>query len=120
MLTKYKKALCSVLVASIACLFMPILSTPAYAAGGSVQCPADDVVGLWIEVRNGISGWADLRSTPLSSISEFYYDTQGKEWRGHVGCGGTPEEWGYTIYTNWTKAESATISCTSPTICIVG
>ena len=120
MLTKYKKALCSVLVASIACLFMPILSTPAYAAGGSVQCPADTVVGLWIEVSGGISGWAKLEPTPDSSISAFSYDTQGKEWRGHVGCGGTPENWGYTIYTNWTREESATITCISPIICRVG
>lgn len=87
-------------------------STPAYAASGSVTCSTSQIVGLWIEVGGGRSGWAGRSRTNDFRVNRWWYNTQGKWWRAHVGCGGSQQHWGVTIFSNWTNRQGVTtISC---------
>ncbi len=53
-------------------------SSPAYAAGGTASCAMNEIVGIWIEVDGGRSGWADRKLTNNPRINQWSYDTQGK------------------------------------------
>lgn len=87
-------------------------SSPAYAAGGTASCAMNEIVGIWIEVDGGRSGWANRKLTNNPRINQWSYDTQGKRWSANVGCGGTPQNWRWTIGSNWTFIQgAATISC---------
>lgn len=61
------------------------------------------VVGLWIEVEGGTSGWAQLSpGNPNTNYNKTWsYNTQGKRWQAHVGINGTPEKWDTTIKSGW-------------------
>lgn len=86
--------------------------TPAHAASGTVTCSTSQVVGMWVEVSGGRSGWAGRSGTNDFRVNNWWYDTQGKHWRAHVGCGGTPRYWGVTALSNWTNRQgTTTVSC---------
>jgi hypothetical protein len=79
--------------------------TPASAAGsGDVQCVYgnNQVVGIWVEVSGGTSGWATRWN---DGYGGNYYSypaiDQGKTYRLHVGCSGTSQNWGITFYSSW-------------------
>lgn len=82
-----------------------------YAASGSVTSYSTElkIVGIWIEVEGGTSGWAWLSSNQLQRAS-WNYDTQGKKWRAHIGVGGDPQNWLYKVYTPWTTSTSDGLS----------
>ena len=77
-----------------------ITAQPAYAAGGNVfDENGRPIVGMWVEVQGGRSGWAELRGS--GSNRTWYYDTQGKPYQVHVGVGGTPQRWDSNIKSGW-------------------
>ena len=57
------------------------------------------IVGMWVEVQGGRSGWAELHGS--GSNRTWYYDTQGKPYQVHVGVGGTPQRWDSNIKSGW-------------------
>jgi hypothetical protein len=62
------------------------------ANDGQVICMnSAEVVGVWVAVQDGASGWA--RRTGQGNAQNWHYDTQGKPYELHVGCGGSPAEW---------------------------
>lgn len=69
------------------------LSVPANAAdSGRVYCVnGEAVVGVWVTVQNGTSGWA--RRGGQGSSQTWSYGTQGKPYKLTVGCGGSPAKW---------------------------
>lgn len=89
-----KKGILAVLLAFV---FALQLGGIAYADSGIITNPyGEPIVGVWIEVHNGRSGWASWE--PVNSYSRnivrWNYDTQGKDWEAHVGRGGTRIDWG--------------------------
>lgn len=88
-----------------------ITAAPANAASGKVSCGVNNPVGMWVEVSGGTSGWATLANTSSPRVKNWSYNTQGKQWRARVGCGGTSENWKYSITSNWTTLQGATVSC---------
>ena len=59
---------------------------------GDVVCNNGDgpVEGVWIQAQGG-SGWA-------SGTSVFSKSGVTVPWTVHVGCGGSPSNWEYTVY----------------------
>ena len=53
-------------------------ATSAYASSGTVTCSTSAVVGMWVNVSGGSSGWATLTSTSNPNIKNWSYNTQGK------------------------------------------
>jgi hypothetical protein len=71
-------------------------------AAGTVECASGrDVEGVWIETRDG-AGWAFPSSNPhQKNISSFKRPLPHPEIYGvHVGCGGSPDNWASTNYSN--------------------
>ena len=71
---------------------------------GEVVCAGGEspVVGVWVKVRGGTSGWATL-SNKRGHKANWSYDTQGKKYQLHIGCGGTPQRWETNTRTGWTR-----------------
>jgi hypothetical protein len=86
-------------------------ASPAHAAaGGSVTCNGEPVVGVWIEKvsGSGSSGWA---WTPNNgSWTQPYYReniSSSATFNVHVGCGGTPSNWKYTTRSIHTQSSTS-------------
>jgi hypothetical protein len=82
------------------------LTAPHASAAGSgdVQCVYgnNQVVGVWVEVSGGTSGWATRWSDGYGGNFYSYSAIGAGKWhRLHVGCSGTPQNWGITFYTPW-------------------
>ena len=76
----------------------------AEASGGTIlDSYQRDIVGVWVEVQGGQSGWAQFRPTIKGQKYSVWwrYDTQGKNFKLHIGVGGTPKEWQYNVKTVW-------------------
>ena len=76
--------------------------TTAEASSGNIMdTRARPIVGVWVEVQGGRSGWAGFSpSVPGQRYSvSWNYDTQGKPFSLHIGVGGTPQRWQYNIKT---------------------
>ena len=81
-------------------LFSGLASSHVYAAGGNVMDESQrEIVGMWVEVQGGRSGWATLRGQGYSKT--WYYNTQGKPYQVHVGVGGSPQHWENSIHSDW-------------------
>jgi hypothetical protein len=80
-------------VIGTACLVVLSPAQFAHAANsGQVMCMnREEVVGVWVEVQGGKSGWASR--TGQGYAQNWHYDTQGKPYELHVGCGGSPASW---------------------------
>lgn len=81
-------------------------STAGAANAGTVMCVnGAKVVGVWVQVNGGRSGWATRSGAGYSQ--RWSYNTQGKSYRLDVGCGGTPSKWQYRTTTGsfkkWTN-----------------
>lgn len=76
----------------------------AHAANsGTVMCANQDpVVGVWVQVSGGTSGWAARSGSGYSQ--KWSYNTQGKSYQLHVGCGGTPQKWASNLKTPYTTS----------------
>ena len=81
--------------------------TALAANNGRVMCVNQaPVVGVWVNVSRGTSGWAGWSTTGVSYSATWSYNTQGKPYSLTVGCGGTPAKWASSsstpVYsTNW-------------------
>lgn len=78
--------------------------SPASAGSGNVMCANQaTVVGVWVDVNGGTDGWATRTGSGYSQ--GWSYNTQGKSYSLHVGCGGTPQNWASNnktpYYSNW-------------------
>ena len=77
------------------------------ANSGSVMCVNQaNVVGVWVTVSGGTSGWAARSGSGYSQ--RWSYNTQGKSYKLTVGCGGSPSNWASssstpTFSTNWSN-----------------
>lgn len=68
------------------------------ANAGTVMCANEvDVVGVWVDVSGGASGWAARRGSGYSQT--WNYNTQGRPYSLTVGCGGSPSKWATTSST---------------------
>jgi hypothetical protein len=71
-------------------------SAAASNISGKVMCiSGDGVVGVWIDAKNGGSGWAKWIPTngfPQQASFSFTLP-KGGIYSVHVGCGGSPAKW---------------------------
>jgi len=92
-------------------------AAPASASvSGDIQCfyGNDAVVGAWVEVPGGTSGWASLSPDGYGGANYSYGAVSaGTTYRLHVGCGGTPQSWGTTFYTPYVTGGYYDWICTS-------
>jgi hypothetical protein len=84
-----------------------LMAQPAGATvrSGNVACWADhqNVVGVWVEVSGGGSGWASWSGDTSRSTSWWRYDVpSGRSYRLHIGCGGTKSAWKSKAICPWT------------------
>lgn len=81
-----------------------ISAIPVFAISGKVkETTGHGIVGMWVEVEGGRSGWAKLTGGEAGTSYEktWTYDTQGKPFKVAIGYGGTPQEWEKSIHSNW-------------------
>jgi hypothetical protein len=71
----------------------------AHAANsGSAMCANQaTVVGVWVNVSGGASGWATR--TGSGYRQGWSYNTQGRPYSLTVGCGGSPSRWAVSTST---------------------
>jgi hypothetical protein len=72
------------------------ISDSVAAAIGTVECATGrPVEGVWVDVANGHSGWAEWAAEPNNPDRASYsYELQmAGKYTVHVGCGGSPENW---------------------------
>lgn len=95
-------------------------AVPAMAAtetiSGTITCfyGNDQNVGVWVETSSGTSGWAAL-GTNADGQSTYSYNkvNVGASYRLHVGCSGTPSNWGTTFYTPYVTGTYYDWICTT-------
>jgi len=81
-----------------------ISAIPVFAKSGKVkETTGHGIVGMWVEVEGGRSGWAKLTGGEAGTSYEktWTYDTQGKPFKVAIRYGGTPQEWEKSIHSNW-------------------
>lgn len=101
---RLKKILISmVAVIGLAGLFGFTGSKAEAASGYVMDGNQRPIVGMWVEVENGTSGWAAIRNgNPNQPYNKVWsYNTQGKRWKVSVGVGGTPQQWQDSINSGW-------------------
>ncbi len=82
----------SAAVAIAAGLALTASGTANAENSGRVYCVnGDAVVGVWVTVKGGKSGWAQRRGQ--GSSQSWNYNTQGKSYKLTVGCGGSSQRW---------------------------
>lgn len=82
---------------------------------GKITNPyGEQIVGVWIEVKDGTSGWAKLTKSGPGKPNEvnWSFDTQGKDWDARVGRGGTPQNWLITHISGWTYLQGDNVNMT--------
>lgn len=95
------------------CLLTGITLSPlpasAASQSGTVRCFLDTsnslVVGVWVELEGGGSGWAnrwELADDPQGNNWSFDIP-DGRRYKLHIGCGGTPARWNTSTKTSWTS-----------------
>jgi len=91
-----------------------IISISAYADSGTIFNPYDNepVVSMWVEVKDGDSGWAKLTKSGTGKPNEvrWSFDTQGKNWDAHIGIGGDPGNWDNTYKSGWVNKHGSGIN----------
>lgn len=71
------------------------------SSGQIVDGNGRPVVGVWVEVKGGGSGQAHLNKTREPHVAGWRYDTKGRDYRLHVGFGGTSQNWRNNIKSEW-------------------
>jgi len=98
------------------------LAAPAEASiSGSVDCTYGNnaEVGVWVEAGSR-SGWASLTSNGYGGAYYSYGAiSAGTTYRLHVGCGGTPQQWGITFYTPYVSGGYYDWVCTTGYNCVM-
>lgn len=82
------------------------------AISGEVECASGaSVVGVWVEARDGGSGWADRQVKEGGRTRYDFVLPNGGQYQLHVGCGGTDAEWGATNYTPFVANTPMSFRC---------
>jgi len=92
-----------------------ISTIPVFAKMGKVrEITGHGIVGMWVEVKGGRSGWAKLTDGEAGTSYEmtWTYDTQGKPFKVSIGYGGTPQEWEKSIQSNWIDTDYRNVDFT--------
>lgn len=90
------------------------------SVSGSVDCTYGNnaEVGVWVEA-GARSGWASMWD---NGYGGKYYSygaiSAGTSYRLHVGCGGTPQNWGITFYTPWINGSTYDWVCSAAASCV--
>ena len=87
-------------LAGLAAIAMLAIGTDSAVAAnsGSATCVNQaPVVGVWVNVSGGTSGWAARSGSGFAQ--NWSYNTQGKSYSLTVGCGGTPSAWRWSTST---------------------
>lgn len=96
------------------------LAAPAQAAAprvvsGKVQCiNGAGPVGIWVNAKNGGSGWATMGYNVADGWGYHRYKyrlPRGGAYSLNVGCGGTPKRWGITAKTGVVTAARNNFRC---------
>lgn len=85
---------------------------PAASAAneGWVTCyNQSNVVGVWVNVSGGRSGWATRTGTGFQQ--KWKYDTQSKSYSVTVGCGGTTSKWAASTSTPYYSKTWQNLAC---------
>ncbi len=87
----------------------------AYTVSGKINCiNSADPVGVWVEAPNGGSGWAKRWLDVSDGWGYGHYSKalpNGGPFRLHVGCGGTPQKWGMTAYSDFHTGGQFSVVC---------
>lgn len=82
--------------------------TAEASQGYIMEAGRKNIVGVWVEVKGGTSGWAKFSPTISGqkySVS-WSYNTQNKPFSLHIGVGGTPQDWEYNIKTRFFQRDT--------------
>jgi hypothetical protein len=86
-------------------------------ASGAVICQFSDaksVVGVWVEVAGGGSGWAVTPGLPTAAgapVNWSFNVPVGRSYTLTVGCGGTLQAWKYSTVTTSTTSSNVSAVC---------
>lgn len=77
----------------------PSASAASGTISGSIQCGYgnNQVVGVWVDAASGTDGWATTWNNGLGGKNYSYNLSQSSSYTLHVGCGGTPQNWGSSM-----------------------
>lgn len=118
-MTMYGKISLRILFAAMlaTALMLAVTASPASAATearGVVQCKSGaKVVGIWIDAKNGGSGWAKFspkfipRIGNVSTVNFNRTLPNGGMYRVKVGCGGTSQQWKTSITSPFVKSNKS-------------
>lgn len=107
------RASLAVLAMIVAGIFVGV-GPAAAATSGYVSCMNNtEVVGVWVNVSGGTSGWAS-RSGSGWQQQWSYGNTAGKSYSLTVGCGGTSQNWASSTYTSTYRTDWSNINCWPP------
>ena len=108
---KLNKFVASVALATALGLGSIMTSQNVEAAGGTVYIqPGNRMVGMWIRVEGGRSGWANWWHKGGSQYG-WSYNTQGRRWTADVGVNGTPKNWAINARGfNWTDRQDGGVA----------
>ena len=82
----------------------------AAANSGRAMCvDQSPVVGVWVNVSGGNSGWAARSGSGFEQ--GWSYNTQGKAYSLTVGCGGTPASWRTSTSTPYYSTGWSNVTC---------
>ena len=80
------------------------------ANGGTAMCADQSkVVGVWVNVSGGTSGWASRSGSGYSQ--NWSYNTQGRSYSLTVGCGGTTARWATSTSTPYFSKSWSSVTC---------
>lgn len=98
-------------LATVSTGILAIDARPASAAnGGRVMCANQAaVVGVWVQVSGGVSGWAGRSGSGYEQ--GWSYNTQGRSYKLTVGCGGTPARWASSSSTPSYSTTWSNVTC---------
>ncbi|HJQ07206.1 MAG TPA: hypothetical protein VJ872_17280 [Nocardioides sp.] len=84
--------------------------TASAATSGYAMCANQaNVVGVWVNVSGGVSGWATRTGSGYSQ--RWAYNTQGRSYSLTVGCGGTPQSWAASTSTPYYSTSWSNVTC---------
>ncbi len=67
------------------------------------------VVGVWVNVSGGSSGWAWRSGSGFQQ--RWSYNTQSRSYSLTVGCGGSPASWQASTSTPYYSTNWSNVSC---------
>jgi len=82
----------------VTCVTVPTASAASGTISGTIDCfyGNNDLVGVWVNATSGADDWATISG---DGRSYSYTLSQTSTYKLHVGCSGTPSNWGATMYT---------------------